>query len=66
MEDFQERVVDEKKELDEKIKKLGAFLSADKFKSICLCSWEAGRLEKQYHAMVLYSGILNERIINFN
>lgn len=63
MEDYQKRVVDEKKELDEKIKKLSFFLSGKMIKSVS--DEEKTRLENQKKAMREYSDILEERISNF-
>lgn len=59
----QQRVVDEKAELDERIKKLRLFLPTD----ICLSLPfdERGRLKRQLAVMEEYSGILEERIAAF-
>lgn len=56
----QQRVVDEKSELDEKLSKLDAFLRTDTFKS--LRNEEQILLDRQATAMRIYSGILGERI----
>ncbi len=63
MQDFQQRVVDEKKELDEKTEKLAAFIKGDLFTT--LGEHEQGRLGKQYGLMVAYSAVLGERINAF-
>ena len=63
MEEYQKRVIEEKAELDEKIKKLEAFISSKRIISINLM--ERARLQSQYDTMVKYSNILNQRIINF-
>jgi len=63
MEAYQERVVEEKKELDEKISKLSPFISSEKFLSVK--EDEANRLRNQLSIMVDYSNILGERIANF-
>lgn len=56
----QQRVVDEKSELDEKLSKLDAFLRTDTFKR--LRNEEQILLDRQATAMQIYSGILGERI----
>lgn len=58
----QQRVVDEKKELDEKISKLTAFVqpSNETFRS--LPNKEAGRLVYQLSIMYEYSQVLGDRI----
>jgi hypothetical protein len=63
MEAYQERVVLEKKELDEKISKLSPFISSEKFLSVE--QNEADRLRNQLSVMIDYSNILGERIANF-
>ena len=60
MEPHQERVLTEKKELDEKREKLGVFLKGDHFRK--LPPAERARLEEQAIVMRRYSEILNERI----
>ena len=59
----QQRVVDEKRELDEKISKLGPFLNSSIFKS--LDGDEQERLCDQYEVMQVYSNILRDRIAAF-
>jgi hypothetical protein len=59
----QERVVTEKKELDEKRDKLTAFLRGEAYRSVK--GPEQLRLERQLVAMTLYSDILGERIAAF-
>lgn len=64
MEAHQQRVVDEKKELDEKLSKLCAFVtSSPVFQK--LDAGERQRLESQVKAMDSYSLILGERIKHF-
>ena len=63
MQPFQERVVQEKAELDEKIVKLKAFLETDTFKSLSVK--EIDRLNRQFRAMCEYSSILGDRIAAF-
>lgn len=63
MKEFQQRVVDEKKELDEKIARLQAFRDNPIFET--LSSAERLRLEKQSIIMQDYSAILGERIAAF-
>jgi hypothetical protein len=59
----QQRVVDEKADLDEKIEKLGLFFATPTFTS--LPAEEQSRLRQQQHAMTAYSCILRERIEAF-
>lgn len=56
----QQRVVDEKNELDERLSKLDAFLHTDTFKR--LRNEEQILLDRQATAMRIYSNILRERI----
>jgi hypothetical protein len=68
MEPHQQRVVDEKAELDKKIEALAAFISTfDKPYSIfaMLSEPERMRLYMRHRAMVQYSTILGERIAAF-
>lgn len=68
MQPHQQRVVDEKSELDEKISKLATFIATfDKPMSVfaMLSEPERQRLYAQHRAMVEYSTILGERIANF-
>lgn len=59
--EYQVRVIDEKRELDEKLGKLGAFLS----KESTLPVEQIAILTRQYAVMLSYSGILGERIAAF-
>lgn len=63
MEDFQQRVVDEKAELDAKIEKLSAFNGSGVFASLPV--EEQSRMCDQIGAMRRYSAILAERISAF-
>jgi len=64
MQPHQERVVTEKKELDQKIDKLKAFIAENPtFKA--LPSDEQHLLNRQFDVMVEYSTILRRRIDNF-
>jgi len=63
MKPHQERVVAEKKELDEKRTKLATFIGGDTYDA--LDQNEQGRLNRQLYVMDLYSGILGERIAAF-
>jgi hypothetical protein len=63
MQPHQQRVVDEKQELDIKRDKLTEFLKGDLFRS--LPEDEQVRLSKQLTVMGEYSGILAERIVHF-
>jgi len=62
MQPFQERVVQEKAELDEKIDKLVSFMNSA-LAVVPFEEWE--RLKRQYVAMTEYSLILGERIAAF-
>ena len=64
MKDYQERVVKEKQELDEKIYSLAQFLTTPTF--VNLHKDERTRLIAQYGTMRAYSYILGERINNFD
>lgn len=61
--EFQQRVVDEKAALDEKIAKLAAFYDSPRFRPVN--PTEQWRLTTQLHMMVSYSAILGERIAAF-
>ncbi len=58
-----ERMVQEKKDLDEKIGKLGVFLRGEGRKS--LRRHEHGKLVRQHRELEEYSSILGERISQF-
>jgi hypothetical protein len=60
---YQQRVVIEKKELDDKIEKLTAFIAGEVFKT--LPSDECSRLTRQRVAMLDYSQCLEARIKAF-
>ena len=59
----QERVVTEKKELDEKLEKLQSFFKSPTFFNVH--SAEQSRLRIQYSIMEAYSTVLGERISQF-
>jgi hypothetical protein len=64
MQPHQQRVVDEKKELDEKLDRLKAFIDTNPtFKT--LHEDERGRLNRQFDVMAEYSSILSQRITAF-
>jgi hypothetical protein len=63
MQPHQQRVVDEKTELDEKLSKLESFFETNIFKSIP--EQEQLRLKRQAIIMAAYSDILQERITAF-
>lgn len=63
MEEFQQRVVQEKAELDEKLERLCLFCYGRTFESLPLMERE--RLNQQRHLMVSYSAILGARIAAF-
>lgn len=61
----QQRVVEEKRELDEKLQKLKAFISSASFTAIVQDEAERGRLVCQEKIMNDYSAVLGERIAAF-
>jgi len=63
MEQYQQRVVDEKNELDTRRGRLLLFFNSDLFRS--LDQAEKDRLRTQYSVMGVYSDILNQRISAF-
>jgi hypothetical protein len=63
MQPFQQRVIDEKKELDEKLQRLGAFFDNETFNG--LPEDERIRLKRQESLMQAYSEVLGERIAAF-
>ena len=64
MEVYQERVMDEKTDLDLKLTELFKFLnSSEKVKTVS--EEELKRMNRQFAIMGMYSDILQERIINF-
>jgi hypothetical protein len=63
MKPYQERVKQEKKELDEKREKLDAFIDGDVFETLdCI---DQQLLVVQADAMTTYSSVLAQRIRNF-
>ena len=63
MQEFQQRVIDEKAELDGKIEKLGVFLSSEVFDKLPRTHKEL--LVIQWFTMTQYSDILSKRIALF-
>jgi hypothetical protein len=63
MQDFQQRVVDEKSELDDKIGRLRVFCGGTIFKALPLD--EQDRLAEQLATMDHYSNVLADRIAHF-
>ena len=61
MEDFVKRMLDEFKELDERVMKLGVFLNGDIYKTLSID--EQRDMYDQWHAMVLYKSALGRRLI---
>ena len=61
----QQRVIEEKRELDEKIQKLSAFIYSEKFVSIVSDDDERLRLLQQDEVMRQYSRVLCNRIASF-
>ena len=65
MQPYQQRVVDEKTELDEKLTKLRAFCSQVGGEFDSLPTEEKQRLTEQEGHMAAYSGVLGRRIAAF-
>jgi len=63
MEPHQQRVIDEKDQLDEKLAKLKIFRAGKIFSGLPIT--EQDRLTRQHNIMVLYSEVLGERIAAF-
>lgn len=63
MQPYQERVVEEKADLDSKIEKLAFFLAGEKAQN--LPPGENPRMTRQLAAMREYSAVLGERIACF-
>lgn len=63
MEEYQERVIEERDQLDARLKKLTEFKLTDKFHSLPVP--EVKRLNRQVHIMHLYLDVLIERIEAF-
>lgn len=61
----QQRVIDEKRELDDKLQKLTTFISSEKFTIVVPDEAERSRLVCQEEMMRDYSAILGERIASF-
>lgn len=62
---FQQRVVEEKRDLDEKLEKLKKYIDFSEIYP-CLIEAERNRLMEQCICMERYSEILSERIAAFN
>lgn len=63
MEQYQQRVVAERDELADRVKRLQAFIESPTFQTISYA--EGFRLGKQYGYMQQYLDVLNERIAHF-
>lgn len=63
-EEYKKHVIEEKKELDERIKKLNVFIKSKDYNKIT-GPHERIRLERQLYVMMVYSSILGSRINNF-
>ena len=63
MQAYQQRVVDEKAALEEKISRLTNFLDGETFKTLPVD--EQDRMKRQLHIMSEYSAVLGERIEAF-
>jgi hypothetical protein len=62
-EDWQQKVIDEKADLDSKIERLETFLGTEPYRG--LSSPEQDRLHQQRQAMRIYSDVLGRRIAAF-
>jgi uncharacterized protein YbaP (TraB family) len=60
---YQQRVINEKKEINDRLEKLYTFLNSETFSS--LEKLEQKRLERQAFVMEMYDDILTERINAF-
>ncbi len=65
MQPHQQRVVDELKELEDKLNNLHNFISSDNFHTIVNDECECQRLIYQRHCMQQYVFALKDRITNF-
>ena len=63
MEEYQIRVVDEQHALEDKAHLLYSFLASKKFNELDNTNQQL--LKQQYYAMMVYSGILQQRIDRF-
>lgn len=63
MEAYQTRVIEEKKELDDKISRLQPFINGERFMSLSV--EEQHRMLRQFVLMEKYSAVLGERIAAF-
>lgn len=61
MEEYVERMLNEFKELDERVMKIADFINSEKYLTLSL--EEQGNLCDQYHAMILYKSALGKRLI---
>lgn len=63
MKDYQQRVVVERTELDQKLSRLRAFISSEQFQTVA--AFEQVRLLRQQDIMQQYLAVLDERIADF-
>ena len=61
MEDYQQRVIDEKEALDEKIEKLSTFIGSKLFETLNNDGQDI-LLQEQLSHMIAYSSVLEKRI----
>lgn len=61
---FQQRVIDEKRELDTKIIALCVFIHSDEFNDLSYV--DQANVDQQFKIMCDYSKVLHHRIRNFN
>ena len=62
IEDYVKRMLDEFKELDERVMKLGVFLDGEIYKTLPI--EEQQDMYDQWHAMVLYKSALGRRLVH--
>ncbi|WP_143134684.1 crAss001_48 related protein [Burkholderia ubonensis] len=61
--DWQQRVVDERDQLDERLERLARFIASPKFYELDLYGQHL--MHAQHHAMTLYQAALDHRIARF-
>ena len=64
-EDYQLRVIEEKREIDKKIIALTSFIHSEKSPLVKITDAESERLERQLYIMIEYSKVLRQRIYAF-
>lgn len=62
--EYQQRVIEEKQALDDKLQRLDPFVASNTFKALSLSEQE--RLKRQLSLMQQYAAVLGERIAAFS